>query len=179
MAPIIEENSEEIAYFNLKKFKKISPVTLKIKSPKETGKTFKSNSKLKANFFSKFVNFPVISDDSGLCIKSLNNAPGVYSARLAKKKGGFNNAMKYILKKLKLKKNRSAFFVCNLTYKSQDGKLINVQGKIHGKISNKILGKNGFGYDPIFIPNSYNETYGQMKKRKKIKIDHRYLLSKN
>ena len=168
----------EIAYLISKKFKKISPISLKIKSPKETGKTFESNSKLKANFFSKFVDFPVISDDSGLCIKSLKNTPGVYSARLAKEKGGFHNAMKYILKKLKLKKNRSAFFVCNLTYKSQYGKLINVQGKIYGKISDKILGKNGFGYDPIFIPNSYNETYGQMNKREKMKIDHRYLAFK-
>ena len=169
---------KEIAYLVSKKFKKISPIKLKIRSPKETGKTFKSNSKLKANFFSKFVNFPVISDDSGLCIKLLNNAPGVYSSRLAKKKGGFNNAMKYILKKLKNKKNRSAFFVCSLTYKSQTNKVINVEGKIFGKISNKILGKNGFGYDPIFIPNSYKETYGQMKKRKKMKIDHRHLAFK-
>ena len=86
--------------------------------------------------------------------------------------------MKYILKRLDNKKNRSAFFVCSLTYKSQNNKVINVQGKIHGKISNKILGKNGFGYDPIFIPNSYNQTYGQMKKRKKMKIDHRYLAFK-
>jgi len=169
---------KEIAHLVSKKFQKISPVTLKIKSPKETGKTFKSNSKLKANFFSKFVNFPVISDDSGLCIKSLNNAPGVYSARLAKEKGGFKNAMKYILKKLNNKKNRTAFFVCSLTYKSHSNKVINVQGKIFGKISKKILGKNGFGYDPIFIPNSYNETYGQMKKRKKMKIDHRYIAFK-
>jgi len=168
----------EIACLISKRFQKISPVVLKIKSPKETGKTFKSNSKLKANFFSKFVNFPVISDDSGLCVKSLNNAPGVYSARLAKKKGGFNNAMKHILKKLNNKKNRSAFFVCSLTYKKQNSKFINVQGKIYGKISNKILGKNGFGYDPIFIPNSYNETFGQMKKRKKMKIDHRYIAFK-
>ena len=82
--------------------------------------------------------------------------------------------MKYILKKLKLKKNRSAFFVCNLTYKSQDGKLINVQGKIYGKISDKILGKNGFGYDPIFIPNGKKITFGQMKPSSKHSIDHRY-----
>ena len=87
-----------------------------------------------------------------------------------KNEGSFNNAMKYILKRLDNKKNRSAFFVCSLTYKSQNNKFINVQGKIHGKISNKILGKNGFGYDPIFIPNSYNETYGQMKKRKKMML---------
>ena len=81
---------KEIAYLISKRFKKISPVSLKIRSPKETGKTFMSNSKLKANFFSNFVNFPVISDDSGLCIKSLKNAPGVYSARLAKKKRRFS-----------------------------------------------------------------------------------------
>ena len=164
---------KEIAYLVSKKFKKISPVKLKIRSPKETGKTFQSNSKLKANFFSKFVNFPVISDDSGLCIKSLNNAPGVYSARLAKKKGSFNNAMRYILKKLNNKKDRSAFFVCSLSYKSQNNKVINVQGKIKGKISDKILGKNGFGYDPIFIPNGHKRTFAEMGKSYKYKIDHR------
>ena len=67
---------KEIAQLISKKFVKISPKSLKIKSPKETGKTFKSNSILKVNFFSKFVNYPVISDDSGLCIKSLKNQPG-------------------------------------------------------------------------------------------------------
>ena len=77
---------KEISYLISKKYKKISPISLKIRSPKETGKTFKQNSELKAKFFSKFVNFPVISDDSGLCINSLQNKPGIYSARLAKKK---------------------------------------------------------------------------------------------
>ena len=76
-----------------------SPITLKIKSPKETGGTFSANSKLKVKFFSKFVNYPVISDDSGLCIKALGNKPGVHSARLAKRKGSFLKAMKFILKK--------------------------------------------------------------------------------
>ena len=92
---------KEIAYLVPKKYKKISPITLKIKSPKETGKSFISNSRLKVIFFSKFVNYPVISDDSGLCIESLNNKPGIYSARLAKKHGSFFNAMKFILKKMK------------------------------------------------------------------------------
>ena len=76
---------KEIAYLISKKYKKISPVSLKIKSPKETGRSFKANSKLKVRYFSKYVDFPVISDDSGLCIKALNNNPGIYSARLAKK----------------------------------------------------------------------------------------------
>ena len=76
----------EIAYLLSKKCKKLSPLKLKIKSPRETGKTFASNSKLKVKFFSKFVNYPVISDDSGLCVKALGNKPGIHSARLAKKK---------------------------------------------------------------------------------------------
>ena len=164
----------EIAYLISNNFKKISPYSLKIKSPKETGKTFASNSKLKVNFFSKFVNYPVISDDSGLCVKALNNKPGIHSARLANKKGGFLEAMKFILKKLEAKKNRSAFFVCNLSYKNSEGKIISVEGKIRGKISKKILGKKGFGYDPIFIPNNRKITFGQMTKSTKIKIDHRF-----
>ena len=169
---------KEIAHLISKKYKKISPVMLKIKSPKETGRTFSSNSKLKVKYFSKFVNYPVISDDSGLCIKSLGNKPGIHSARFAKKKGNFFLAMKFILKKLKKKKNKSAYFICNLAYKNKEGKIISVEGKIDGKISNKILGKKGFGYDPIFIPNNKKITFGQMSKVKKIKMDHRYIAFK-
>ena len=95
---------KEIASLISKKYKKISPLSLKIKSPKETGKTFISNSKLKVNFFSKYVGYPVISDDSGLCIEALKGKPGIYSARLAKKHGSFLKAMKFILKKMKKKK---------------------------------------------------------------------------
>ena len=169
---------EEIAYLISKKYKKISPVSLKIKSPKETGKSFISNSKLKVNYFSKFVDYPVISDDSGLCIKALNNKPGIYSARLAKKKGSFYNAMKFILKKMKKKKNRKAVFVCSLSYKNEEGKIISVEGKLKGSISTKIIGKKGFGYDPIFIPFKRKITFGQMMKLKKLKMDHRFIAFK-
>ena len=166
---------KEIAYLISKKYKKISPIPLKIKSPKETGKTFLSNSKLKAHYFSKFVDYPVISDDSGICIKALNNIPGIYSARLAKKHGGFFKAMKFILKKLEKKKNRTATFVCSLSFKDKSNKITSVEGKINGKISNRILGKKGFGYDPIFIPDNEKITFGQMNKLKKNKIDHRFI----
>ena len=166
---------KEIAYLISKKYKKISPIPLKIKSPKETGKTFLSNSKLKVQFFSKFVDYPVISDDSGICIKALNNMPGIYSARLAKKHGGFFKAMKFILKKLEKKKNRTATFVCSLSFKDKSNKITSVEGKLNGKISNRILGKKGFGYDPIFIPNNEKITFGQMNKLKKNKIDHRFI----
>ena len=166
---------KEIAQLISSKFIKISPKSLKIPSPKETGKTFKSNSILKALFFSKFVNYPVISDDSGLCIKGLKNQPGIYSARLANKKGSFQKAMKYILKKMKNKKDRTAYFVCNLSVKQPNKKIINVEGKVYGTISTKALGKNGFGYDPIFIPKNEKLTFGQISKKKKLKIDHRFV----
>ncbi len=166
---------KEIAFLMSKKYKKISPETLKIPSPKETSKTFNGNSKLKANFFSKFVDYPVISDDSGLCIKSLKNEPGIFSARLAKRKGSFFKAMKFILKKMKNKKDRSAYFICSLSYKEKRKKMVTKIGKIHGIISKKISGKNGFGYDPIFIPRNYTITFGQMIYSKKLKIDHRYI----
>ena len=166
---------KEIAYLVSRKYKKISPLSLNIKSPKETGKSFIANSKLKVRFYSKFVNYPVLSDDSGICIKALNNKPGIYSARLAKKYGSFYNAMKFILKKMKNKKDRTATFVCSLSYKTNNQKIVTVQGKLKGKISSSIKGKNGFGYDPIFIPSNKKITFGQMSKVKKIKMDHRFL----
>ena len=164
----------EIAYLLSKKYKKVSPVSLKIPSPKETSKSFSGNSKLKVNFFSKFVDFPVISDDSGLCIKSLKNKPGIYSARLAKKHGSFSKAMIFILKKMKHKKDRSAVFICSLSFKYPKKKPINVTGKIKGSIARSIRGKKGFGYDPIFIPTKYEKTFGQFSKLKKMRMDHRY-----
>tara|TARA_B100001093_G_C26805227_1_gene1005165 strand:- start:12 stop:590 length:579 start_codon:yes stop_codon:yes gene_type:complete len=169
---------KEISFLMSKKIKKISPNTLNIKSPRETGKTFSSNSKLKVNYFSKFTRLPVISDDSGLCIKSLGQRPGVYSARFAKKHGGFLKAMKHILNIMKNSKNRSATFICSLSFKYPERKIITVVGKIKGIISNKILGKNGFGYDPIFIPNTKKITFGQMYKSQKMKMDHRYIAFK-
>ena len=169
---------KEIAYLLPKKYKKISPLKLEIKSPRETGKSFKSNARLKVKFFSKFVDYGVISDDSGLCIKALNNRPGIFSARLAKKHGSFLKAMKFILKNLKNKKDRSATFVCSLSYKSKKGKITTVQGNLKGNISTKIKGKKGFGYDPIFIPEGQKITFGQMSKIKKLQMDHRFLAYK-
>ena len=166
---------KEIAYLISKKYKKISAISLKIKSPKETGRSFKSNSELKVRYFSRYVKYPVISDDSGLCVKALKNKPGIFSARLAKKHGSFLNAMKFILKKMKNKEDREAVFVCCLSYKNEKGKIYTSEARLKGSISKKILGKKGFGYDPIFIPYGKKKTFGQIPKFKKIKMDHRYL----
>ena len=163
----------EISKLISKKIKKISPKSLKIKAPKETGKTFKSNSELKANFFYKKSKLVSLSDDSGLEVLALNKKPGIYSARWAKKSGSFKKAMTNILKKIKNKKSRKARFICSLSIKLNKKKLITSVGIINGIISNKILGSKGFGYDSIFIPNKSKITFGQMNISKKMKIDHR------
>ena len=175
---------KELSYLLPKKLKKLSPVEFGIKSPKESGKTFLENSKLKADYFYKFSKITSISDDSGLSISCLNGKPGIYSSRWAKKYGGFKNAMKKIIEiiekknKKKKVKNTRAQFVCSLTIRFSKRKSISSLGIINGNISNKILGKNGFGYDPIFIPKNHKITFAQMLKRKKILIDHRYIAYK-
>ena len=83
--------------------------------------------------------------------------------------------MKYLLKKLEKKKNRSATFICCLSFKSPNQKIINVVGQIKGTISKEILGKKGFGYDPIFIPKNRRKTFGEIPKFKKMKMDHRFI----
>ena len=169
---------KEISYLLSKKIEKISPISLKIKSPKETGKTFKENSKLKALYFAKKSGLISISDDSGLSITCLNGKPGIHSARFAKKCGGFKKAMKKIIKLISNKKNTNAVFVCSLSVQFTNKKNITVVGKIKGNISKKIIGTNGFGYDSIFIPKNYKLTFGQMTKKNKMKIDHRSIAFK-
>ena len=163
----------EISQLISKKIKKTSPVFLRIKAPKETGKTFNSNSKLKANYFFRKSNLISISDDSGLEVSALNNKPGIFSARWSQKYGGFDKAMQIILKNISNKKNRRARFICSLSIRINKSKVISSIGVVNGLISKKIVGKKGFGYDPIFIPDNYKKTYGQMNRNTKAKIDHR------
>ena len=168
----------EISKLLSKKIRKISPKRLRIKAPRETGKTFRSNSELKANFFFKKSKLISLSDDSGLEIYALEKKPGIYSARWAKRSGSFKKAMIRILSKIKNKKNRKARFICSLSIRLNKKKLITSVGIINGYISFKILGNKGFGYDPIFIPNNSKQTFGQISVRKKMKIDHRSIAFK-
>ena len=158
-----------------------SPADFKIKkSPIENGKTFKENSLIKAKFFSKKTKMICLSDDSGLEIDLLGGYPGIYSARWGGKKGNFNKAMNRVFKELNKKdkdwKNKKikARFICALTIYGPNKKTISSIGKIEGHLAAKRKGKNGFGYDPIFIPNGKKITFGQMKPLQKYKIDHRF-----
>ena len=174
---------KEISFLLGKKIKKSTPFELNISSPTENGKTFKSNSELKAKYFYKKSKIITISDDSGLCVDCLNNKPGIYSARWAKNLGGFKPAMKKIIHLINLKnknkfKNTKAKFICSLTLQLTINKKITAIGEIRGNISDKILGNNGFGFDSIFIPNGHKLTFGQMSKKKKILLDHRFIAFK-
>jgi len=151
----------------------------KISSPKETGKSYKDNSLIKASYFSKKTNLICLSDDSGLEVDLLNGSPGIYSSRWAGKKNNFNLAIKKVFKnmtqiKKNWKNNNSAKFICCLTLFWPNGRSYIVRGIVNGKISAKKKGKNGFGYDPIFIPDGYKKTFGEMRHKYKISIDHRY-----
>ena len=152
----------------------------KIKSPVENGKTFEENSLIKAKYFSKKSKMICLSDDSGLEIDILDGDPGIYSARWGGKKGDFIKAMNRVFKELD-KKNKNwknkkikARFVCALTIYRPNQKITNSVAKIEGHISPSMKGKNGFGYDPIFIPRGKKITFGEMKPSQKYKIDHRY-----
>ena len=157
-----------------------SPKELKLKSPKESGKSFKENSLIKAKFFSKKARMVCLADDSGLEIDILNKKPGIFSSRWAGPKGNFNIAINKVFNELKKKdanwKNKKtlAQFICILTLYWPDGKFINSIGKIKGYILNKRKGKIGFGYDPVFKPLNKRLTFGQMKPKNKYKIDHRF-----
>ena len=152
---------------------------LKLKSPKENGKSFKENSLIKARFFSKKTKMTCLADDSGLEINVLNKKPGIFSSRWAGAKGNFNTAIKKVFNELSKKdknwksKKIKARFICVLSIYWPDGKNFSGTGKIEGFISSKKKGKNGFGYDPIFIPNKRKITFAQMLSKEKFKIDHR------
>ncbi len=157
-----------------------STLDFKLKSPKENGKTFVQNSILKSKYFSKKTKLICLADDSGLEIDILDKKPGIYSARWAGKSKDFKIAINKVFRKLTAKdknwkkKQIKARFICALSISYLNKNLVSVTGKVEGKISNKAKGKNGFGYDPIFIPNDEKKTFGQMSFSRKYKMDHRF-----
>ena len=161
------------------KVKKYSPREFDILTPAETGKSFEENSLIKASYFSKKTNLICLSDDSGLEIDLLKGKPGIYSSRWSEKKNNFSSAIKKVFKEMHnikkdWKNNNTAQFICCMTLFWPNGNSYSSKGVIKGKISSTKKGKNGFGYDPIFIPNGYNQTFGEMESKLKISIDHRF-----
>ena len=174
-----EGKFQEICDLLPQKLKKHFPKEFNISSPTETGKNFEENSFIKASYFSRKTNLICLSDDSGLEIDLLKGRPGIYSSRWSGNSNNFDLAIRKVFEKMNnikkdWKNDNLARFVCCMTLFCPDGKNYLSKGIINGKISSIKKGSNGFGYDPIFIPDGYNQTFGEMKPKLKMSIDHRF-----
>tara|TARA_B100000131_G_scaffold239425_1_gene231664 strand:+ start:173 stop:772 length:600 start_codon:yes stop_codon:yes gene_type:complete len=171
---------KEITELLPKKYKIMTPSDFNIESPKETGSTFLQNSLIKAKYFSRKTKKVCLADDSGLEIDLLDKKPGIFSARWGGKKNNFNLAITKVFKELTKKdkhwkkKKITARFICALTLYGFRKKPIQFEGIVEGRVSKTKKGKNGFGYDPIFIPENKKLTFGQMSPKIKYKMDHRF-----
>jgi XTP/dITP diphosphohydrolase len=145
--------------------------------PDETETTFVGNAALKARQVCAATGLPALGDDSGLAVEALGGAPGIYSARWAQTAHGrdFDFAMARLLRELAGHNDRRARFVCALALVTPDGKEHNFVGELHGMIAPAPKGDNGFGYDPIFVPDSYAQTMAEMSTEHKNRISHRAL----
>lgn len=139
----------------------------------ETGKTLEENSEIKAKYLFEMLKMPCIADDSGLEVYALDNEPGVYSARYAgEEKDDKKNIEKLLLKMIGVR-DRKARFRTVITFIDFSG-IFQFEGIIEGKIIHELRGKNGFGYDPIFVPNGHMQTFAEMETSQKNQLSHRF-----
>ena len=146
---------------------------LNLQEPNETGSTFAANAELKARAATNASGLPALADDSGLEVFSLARAPGIYSARWAGGAKDFDSAMRRVEKQLEGITDRRAAFVCALSLAWPDGHVETVEAVAKGNVVWPPRGKKGFGYDPMFVPNGYNTTFGEMEPKIKHRISHR------
>lgn len=140
----------------------------------ESGKTFEENATLKALAVSKiFPNEIVIADDSGLEVNALDAAPGVFSARYTGENANDRRNVEKLLRQLQDARDRSGRFYCVIALAKNGELMTTVAGEVTGTIANSARGENGFGYDPIFVPNGFSETFAELTLETKNKISHR------
>ena len=147
----------------------------KIKEPIENGRSFAENAKIKSLYGYKKFNLPCFADDSGICINALNKKPGIHSKRFLENFKNYKEAFNYIISKTKIKNDKRAFFNTTICLTLNPAHHIFFVGKINGTISDKPRGVNGFGYDPIFVPNGLDKTFAEMKSDKKNNVSHRMI----
>ncbi|MEW2922368.1 non-canonical purine NTP diphosphatase [Muricauda sp. ANG21] len=138
----------------------------------ETGETLEENAKIKADFVTETYGLDCFSDDTGLLVDALNGSPGVYSARYAGEQKNAQDNMGKLLLELNGKENRNAHFK-TVIHLNLEGQSHTFDGIVEGTITHKEQGSGGFGYDPIFQPNGYNKTFGELPPKTKNAISHR------
>jgi XTP/dITP diphosphohydrolase len=168
------EIGELLAPLNMKV---LSAASLGLPEPEETGATFAENAILKSVAAAGASHHAALADDSGLCVEGLDGAPGVYSARWAGPKKDFSLAMERIRTELTAKnitpEGAPAYFICVLSLTSPEGETRTFEGRVEGTLTFPPRGSKGFGYDPIFIPKGYKETFAEMEPAAKHAMSHR------
>ena len=139
----------------------------------EDGKTYKENALIKVNYLKDKVDMPVIADDSGMEIEDMDNMPGIYSARYASMFGGHDKAIAHIEEELKNSKDRKARFVCDIALANISEEPVVFEAIVNGAIAKEMHGRQGFGYDPVFVPDGYDKTYAELSEEEKNTISHR------
>ena len=160
--------------FNRSEIKILSSIDLNINNePKESGKSFEENAKIKSDYGFKKTGIPCFADDSGICIESLNWKPSVLSKRYLNSFESNQDCFRSIIKSTKSSGKQNAYFKTSISLTIKMDQNVVFNGKIDGKISNQIKGDFGFGYDPIFIPECYKKTLAELSTKEKNRISHR------
>jgi len=165
----VEEISALLAPFGIES---LPAAVLGVPEPEETGDSFETNAALKAMAAAEASGLPAIADDSGLVVRALGGAPGIYSARWAGPAKDFGFAMARVNRELG-DRDRSATFVAVLALAWPNGGIELFRGDVAGRLVWPPRGERGFGYDPIFVPEGGAETFGEMEPAEKHKISHR------
>ena len=168
----LREIIELIAPFGIKP---VGASELGLPEPEETGSSFADNATLKAEAAAKGAGLPALADDSGLCVPALDGAPGIYSARWAGPSKDFRIAMRRVEEELGGSESHDmrAFFVCALALAAPQATTQIFEGRVYGSLSFPPRGDKGFGYDPIFVPEGYRLTFGEMPPADKHAMSHR------
>ncbi len=148
----------------------VSAADLNLPEPEETETTFRGNALLKATSAAKTAKLPAFADDSGLCVDALDGAPGVYSARWAGEERDFGAAIKRVERELQQRAAKPPFpahFICALAIVWPDGHVEEFEGRVDGVLVFPPRGTKGFGYDPIFLPDGLDKTFGEMMSAEK------------
>ena len=154
----------------------VSAGALDLPEPEETGTTFVANAELKALQAADLSGLPALADDSGLCVEALNGDPGIFSARWGGEARDFGAAMRLVEDKLQAlgpEVDRDAHFVCALALAWPDGHVEWFEGRVDGVLVWPPRGEHGFGYDPMFVPDGHDRTFGEMVPDEKTPLTHR------
>lgn len=154
---------------NIKSLNDFGPIP----EPVEDGKTFEDNAYKKAHLTARTLGFPALADDSGLVVEALGGQPGVYSARYAGEGAGDDANIRKLLKAMEGLRNRRAAFECVIAIAVPRGPALTYEGRCEGEISSEQIGRNGFGYDPVFFYQPLGKTFAELSQEEKNQVSHR------